>query len=78
MKHKILNMLGICALTLLLAACGHTRGDRALSGAGVGAALGAGAAAVTGGAVGTGALIGAGAGAATGAATSEDEIDLDD
>lgn len=78
MKSKLLNILAVTVLAVLLAACGHTTGDRALSGAGVGAALGAGAAAVTGGAVGTGALIGAGVGAATGAATNEDQIDLDE
>jgi len=65
------------AITLALAGCGTTTGERATSGAGVGAAVGAGAAAVTGGSVTQGAVIGGGVGAATGAATDEDDINLD-
>ncbi len=60
---------------LLLAACGHTIGDRAVSGAGIGAAGGAVAGALVGAPV-TGALIGAGAGAATGALTSPGQVNL--
>ena len=60
-----------------LAGYGTTTSERATSGAGVGAAVGAGAAAVTGGSVTQGAVIGGGVGAATGAATDEDDINLD-
>nr|WP_082995162.1 hypothetical protein [Halomonas elongata] len=73
-EHGLLVVL----LALGLSACGTTTGERALSGAGVGAAVGGAAAAVTGGDVSQGAVIGAGAGAATGAATDEGDIDLDD
>lgn len=62
---------------LTLAACGTTTTERALSGAGIGAAAGAAGAAVTGGDISTGALIGGAAGAATGALTDEEQIDLD-
>lgn len=65
-------------LGLALAGCGTTTSERALSGAGVGAAIGAGGAAVTGGSIGSGAVIGGAVGAATGALTDESEIDLDD
>ena len=69
--------IGIAAIaaTLLLAGCGNTTGDRALSGGGIGAAGGA----VLGSLVGApfaGALIGGGAGAATGAATSPSDVNL--
>ena len=65
------------AFILPLAACGDTTGERALSGAGIGAGIGAAGAALTGGSLLGGALIGGAAGAATGALTDEDEIDLD-
>ncbi|WFF42203.1 hypothetical protein EVC62_12200 [Salinicola endophyticus] len=64
------------ATALLLSACGTTTGERAVSGAGVGAAVGAGAAAATGGDVSDGAVIGGGVGAATGAATDSNDINL--
>lgn len=64
------KVLAAAALCLLLAACGASEQDRALTGAGLGAAGGA----VLGGPV--GALAGAGAGAATGAVTEQDDIDL--
>lgn len=65
------------ALLLALAACGNTTGERALSGGGIGAGVGAAGAAVTGGSPITGALIGGAAGAATGALTDKDDINLD-
>lgn len=77
MKELRLGLLA-AVLTLGLAGCGSAPGERALSGAGIGAAVGAGAAAVTGGDVSTGAIVGAGVGAATGAATDEEDIDLGD
>lgn len=62
----------------LLAACGSSTTDRAISGGGIGAAAGAGTAAVTGGNPLTGAAIGGAAGAAGGALTDEDDVDLGD
>lgn len=59
-----------------LAACGSSQSDRALSGGGIGAGVGAAGAALTGGNVVGGALIGGAAGAATGALTDEDDLDL--
>lgn len=64
-------------LGLFLASCGNTTGERALSGGGIGAGVGAAGAAVTGGSPVTGAIIGGAAGAATGALTDKDDIDLD-
>jgi osmotically inducible lipoprotein OsmB len=61
---------------LLLAACGTSTSDRAISGGGIGAAAGAGASAIAGGSPLTGALLGGAAGAATGALTNEKQIDL--
>jgi len=61
---------------LALAACGETRGDRALSGGGLGAAGGAGVAAITGGSLLTGAVIGGLGGAAAGALTSSRDVNL--
>jgi osmotically inducible lipoprotein OsmB len=63
---------------LLLAACGSSTKDRALSGAGIGAAAGAGTSAVTGGNPITGGLLGGAAGAAVGGLTDEDDVDLGD
>ncbi|MBC7908669.1 MAG: hypothetical protein H7Y60_18225 [Rhodospirillaceae bacterium] len=60
----------------MLAACGSSTTDRALSGGGIGAGVGAGTAAVTGGNVLGGAAIGGAAGAAGGALTDESDIDL--
>ncbi len=74
---KNLSYIFILTSTIALSACGNTKGERALSGAGVGATTGAVGSAVTNGSVGGGALIGAGVGAAAGALTDEDTIDLD-
>ncbi len=66
----------VLAVGLLLSACGADRGERAISGAGIGAAAGGATSAVTGGNVGTGALLGGAAGAAVGGLTDEDDLDL--
>ena len=74
-----MNKVSILAATscvFLLAACGSSTSDRALSGAGLGAGVGAVGSAVAGGSVGTGALIGAGVGAAAGALTNQNQVDL--
>jgi len=64
------------ASTLLLAACGSTTQDRALSGGALGAGVGAGVGALTGGSLLTGALLGGAAGAAGGALTNQSQVDL--
>lgn len=64
------------ALALSVAGCGYNRGDRALSGGLLGAAGGAGIAALTGGAPLVGAAIGGAAGALGGAVTSGHDVNL--
>ena len=71
------QILAISIIAIPLAACGNSQGERAASGGGIGAGIGAAGAALTGGSVLGGALIGGAAGAATGALTDEDDIDLD-
>lgn len=70
----------VIALTVasMLAACGSSRTDRTLSGAGIGAAGGAAVGAATGGNPLTGAILGGAVGAATGGLTDEDDFDLGD
>ncbi len=69
--------IAVSAIALLaLAGCGETKGDRALSGAGLGAAAGAGVGALTGGSVLGGAVIGGAAGAAGGYLTDKDDVNL--
>lgn len=67
-----------CLICLGLAACGSSKSDRALSGAGIGAGAGALGGAITGGSIATGAVVGGAIGAATGALTDKDDIDLGD
>jgi hypothetical protein len=64
------------ATLLMLSACGQSTGDRALSGAGLGAGVGAVGSAVTGGSVLTGAVVGGAVGAAAGALTNEKDVNL--
>lgn len=64
------------ALGLLLAACGTNTTDRGLSGAAIGAGLGAAGSAATGGNVLGGAVLGGAAGGATGVLTDPDDINL--
>lgn len=66
------------AAGLLLAACGETTTERALTGAGIGAAAGGAGSGIAGGDVLTGAAIGGAAGAAAGALTEEEQLDLGD
>jgi osmotically inducible lipoprotein OsmB len=72
------SLLALASLGLILAACGSSTSDRAISGGGIGAAAGAGTAAVTGGNPITGGLLGGAAGAAAGGLTDEDDINLGD
>lgn len=74
---KFLTLAGILGLSVTLSACGDTKGQRALSGGGIGAGIGAAGSALTGGSPWTGAVIGGAAGAATGALTNKDQINLD-
>lgn len=76
MTRAVLALLAIAALGL--SACGSDTGDRAASGAGIGAAGGAVVGAVTGLTVVQGALIGAAAGGILGAVTDESTINLGD
>lgn len=69
-----ISLVAILAMTVMLSACGTTTSDRALSGAGLGAAGGAAVGALTGGSAVTGAVIGGAAGAATGALTRSDQV----
>ncbi|HWI29294.1 MAG TPA: hypothetical protein VN668_20130 [Stellaceae bacterium] len=67
--------VGLLFVALLLAACGTTTRDRALSGGAIGAAGGAAAGALAGSPA-AGALIGGAGGAAAGALTSPNQVDL--
>lgn len=67
-------ILSLCVLSIT--ACGHTKSDRGISGAGIGAATGAAVGAVTGLTVAQGALIGAAGGAIVGLATENDQVNL--
>jgi hypothetical protein len=72
--HSI-KLLAATALILSMAGCGHDPGERALSGAGIGAAGGAVGGALMGSPA-TGALLGGAAGAAAGGLTSDRDFDL--
>jgi osmotically inducible lipoprotein OsmB len=73
---EMLWKAGLAASTLLvLAACGSSTSDRALSGGAIGAGVGGAAGAVAGHPF-AGAALGGAAGAATGALTNEKDIDL--
>lgn len=73
--RTVMLPLSVCAV-MALAACGSSKSERAWSGAGIGAGVGAVGSAVTGGSPWTGAVIGGAAGAATGAFTTKEQIDL--
>lgn len=72
---KIMSIAALLAVGAGLSACGHSQGDRALTGAGLGAAGGAVGGALVGHPV-AGALVGGAAGAATGALTDSDDINF--
>ena len=74
--RKIQNTAASIALLTLLAACGSTTSDRAISGGGIGAGVGAVGSAVMGGNPVTGAIVGGAVGAAAGGLTKEKDIDL--
>jgi len=70
---RITVLLGV---SLMLAGCGYSPGQRALSGGAIGAGAGAIIGGVTGMGPATGALLGAGAGAVTGAVTTHHQLNL--
>lgn len=74
-KMNLAVLLSVTALSL--SACGNTQGERALSGAGVGAGAGALGSAITGGSIAGGALVGGAVGAAVGGLTDKDTVSLD-
>lgn len=76
MMRPITSLMALALVLGLVAGCGYTKGDRAISGAGIGAAAGAVGGAVVGGSPATGALIGGAAGAAAGALTDPEDINL--
>ncbi|HEX4194531.1 MAG TPA: hypothetical protein VHY80_15595 [Stellaceae bacterium] len=75
---KLWHGLAMAGLMVSLAACGETTGDRALSGAAIGAGSGAAIGAIAGGPAGAGlgAAVGAGVGGVGGAVTSPNTVDL--
>lgn len=73
---KPITFAAIAVLGLSVAACGNTTGERALSGGGIGAGVGAVGSTIVGGSPWTGAAIGGAVGAATGALTDKDDINL--
>ncbi len=75
MQHST-HILTVLLMVSALTACGQSTGDRALSGAGIGAGVGALGSAVAGGSGTTGALVGAGVGAAAGALTNSNDVNL--
>lgn len=77
MMNKTATLTLVALTTLALAACGNTKTERGLSGAGIGAGVGAVGSTLTGGSPWTGAVLGGVVGGATGALTDKDDIDLD-
>lgn len=70
MNWRHLARAGTACALLTLGACGHTAGERALSGGAIGAGAGAAIGAASGGSAATGAAIGGAVGAVSGAATT--------
>jgi osmotically inducible lipoprotein OsmB len=75
-RRRVSGLVALVILSGTLAGCGYSTGDRAGSGALIGAGGGAAIAAMTGGAPLAGAAIGAGAGALGGALTSGNDLNL--
>jgi len=76
----MLKIISVAAIAMVasvgLTACGSSPTDRAVSGAGIGAAAGAAGGALTGGSPVAGALIGGAGGAAVGGLTDSHDFDL--
>lgn len=76
---NLLRLLVVVSfISFSVTACGNQQGERAVSGGGIGAGVGAVGAAVLGADPITGAIVGGAVGAGTGAATDKDDIDLGD
>jgi osmotically inducible lipoprotein OsmB len=73
---KLHSSVAVIAACAMLAACGNTVGDRAISGAGIGAGVGAVAGTMIGGDPITGAAIGGAVGAAAGGLTKSKNVNL--
>ncbi len=73
---QMTKMISALLLVSTLTACGESKTDRALSGAGIGAGVGALGSAVAGGSGVTGALVGGAVGAAAGGLTNKNDINL--
>jgi hypothetical protein len=69
MLHTFYKLLPLLLLSATLAGCGHTTGERALSGGAIGAGVGAVGAEALGGDPLTGAVVGGAVGAGTGVLT---------
>jgi len=76
MFRTVMTVGLVCGAALLASACGDTKTERGLSGAGIGAAGGAVGGALLGVDPVTGAILGGAAGAATGVMTDKKQIDL--
>ena len=74
MKRIVMTTILLFSV-VTLAACGHSTGDRALSGAGIGAGVGAVGGLMLGAPL-EGAVIGGAVGAGAGALTNRSEVDL--
>ena len=72
----MMRIASVGVAAILIAACTNDPGERALTGAGIGAAVGATGAALTDQSVIGGALIGGAVGAAAGGLTTQDQINL--
>ena len=75
MKHTAMTLSVLSVLAL--GACGNSPTERGLSGAGIGAGVGAVGSTLVGGSPWTGAAIGGVVGGATGAMTDKNDINLD-
>lgn len=75
MKNTM-KLTAVITIMAFLTACGHTPGQRALSGGGIGAGAGAVGAVLLNANPVTGAIIGGAAGAATGALTKKKDLNL--
>ncbi len=76
--RTLANLVIALTMATMVAACGSSKTDRTLSGAGIGAAGGAAVGAVTGVNPLTGAVLGGAVGAAAGGLTDEDDFNLGD
>lgn len=75
---KLFHSVLIVTFLMQLSACGNSTGDRALSGAGIGAGVGALGTAVVGGNPLAGAVVGGVVGAAAGGLTKKKDINIGD